>query len=261
MTLADLMKIENIDDYYIWWYGASMPADYFCESGFCKEWLTVYKGVDTEYRRIFIALHGISAFRSKYLFAIRLTGKNEEGLYSWEKVPLSLDQYAGRLYFKSSTKFSFYNSKACAENFVVDHIRALDENRTVDRFRDYESVEFTFNQLKEVVENEYADYYAALSCVKAVYMIIDGNTGKQYVGSAYSNEGLWGRWCTYAYTCHGNNQQLMNLYEEHGEKYFTKFKYIILRIFPMSMTDMEVINAESQFKERFMTREFGLNSN
>ena len=65
----------------------------------------------------------------------------------------------------------------------------------------------------------------------------------------------------YDYTESDNNQQLMNLYEEHGEKYFTKFKYIILRIFPMSMTDMEVINAESQFKERFMTREFGLNSN
>lgn len=43
-----------------------------------------------------------------------------------------------------------------------------------------------------MINNQYVDYYEHLSCVKAVYMIIDGNTGKQYIGSAYEkNESLW----------------------------------------------------------------------
>lgn len=39
-------------------------------------------------------------------------------------------------------------------------------------------------------------------------MIIDGNTGKLYIGSVYSGEGIWGRWVTYATTCHGGNYEL-----------------------------------------------------
>lgn len=262
MTLADLMKLENQEDYYIWWYGKSMPADYFTESGFQKQWLDVNKGGEVDTGRIYVALYGVTGFVSKYLFAIRLTGKNEEGLYSWERVPLSIDQYAGRLYFKCTRKFSFYNSKSRAGDFIVDHIRSVDIDRTVERFRDYDSVELTFDQLKEVIENEYEDYYNPFTCVKAVYMIIDGNTGKQYVGSAYANkESLWARWSSYANTYHGNNIQLKQLYDSNGEKYFKKFKYIILRIFPMSASDIEIINAESHYKERYMTREFGLNSN
>ena len=51
-------------------------------------------------------------------------------------------------------------------------------------------------------------------------MIIDGNTGKQYIGSAYEeNESLWSRWKSYANTCHGNNIKLMELYDKNGEEY------------------------------------------
>ena len=116
--------------------------------------------------------------------------------------------------------------------------------------------------LKEVIDNEYSDYYKPFTCIKAVYMIIDGNTGKQYVGSAYdNNESLWARWRSYATTYHGNNQQLKELYKQYGNDYFLKFKYIILRVFPISISNKEIIDAESWYKERFMTREFGLNSN
>ena len=46
MILAELMVLENIDDYYVWWYGMTMPADYFTENGFSKEYLDVQKGAD-----------------------------------------------------------------------------------------------------------------------------------------------------------------------------------------------------------------------
>ena len=92
-------------------------------------------------------------------------------------------------------------------------------------------------------------------------MIIDGNTGKQYIGSAYSDEDIWGRWKSYSDTYHGGNIELLKLFEENGEEYFYKFKYIILQILPMRMSDKEVIEMESKYKNRFLTREFGLNAN
>ena len=262
MYLDDLMRIEGIDDYYVWWYGVGIDADYINENGFKKEWLSVPKGADIENGRIYIILVGLNGRKAKYKHAIRLTGKKDKNLYSWEKVAIGLDKYTDRLVFKCSRKFSFYNSKACGKDFEVDYIRPIDENRTVDRFRDYESVDLTFDELKEVIDNEYSDYYNALTCIKAVYMIIDGNTGKQYIGSAYdNNESLWARWKSYAITYHGNNVQLKALVEENGEKYFHKFKYIILRVFPMSISNREIIDAESWYKDRFLTRSFGLNSN
>ena len=92
-------------------------------------------------------------------------------------------------------------------------------------------------------------------------MIIDGNTGKLYVGSAYGGDGIWGRWASYAATCHGGNYELQKLYDQYGEEYFYKFKYIILQILPMRMSDKEVIEMESKYKNRYLTREFGLNDN
>ena len=34
MTLEQLMKLEGIEDYYIWWYGADYPAENFDENGY-----------------------------------------------------------------------------------------------------------------------------------------------------------------------------------------------------------------------------------
>ncbi|WP_051233880.1 GIY-YIG nuclease family protein [Butyrivibrio sp. NC3005] len=111
------------------------------------------------------------------------------------------------------------------------------------------------------MENHYPDYYKPLSCVKGIYMIIDGNTGKQYVGSAYGTEGIWGRWNTYALTCHGDDEELLKLYEANGEKYFDKYKFIILQILPMKISNKDVIDRETAYKKRFLTKDFGLNNN
>ncbi|WP_049945635.1 GIY-YIG nuclease family protein [Butyrivibrio sp. LC3010] len=215
-----------------------------------------------EVNRIYIIIHGIDAYRSRYKFAVRLTEKVDADYYRWEKVSLNLDQYRDRLILRCKHRFTFYNSSKGAPDFDVEAILPPEGMRSVDQFRDYDSVELTFPQLKEIVDNEYVDYYEHLSCVKAVYMIIDGNTGRQYVGSAYeSTNSLWSRWSIYANTYHGNNVMLKELYEKNGAEYFEKFKYIILQIFPKSISDREIIEAESRFKDRFMTREFGYNKN
>ena len=261
MTLDQLMKIEKIDDYYIWWYGAQIEADYMNDKGFKNEILSVDKGAKIG-SRVYIVLSGIDGSRSRYKFMIKLTECVGEKRYKWEKYDSPLDMYCNRLVFKCNRKFSFYNSSVTGKEFNVEAIIPPEGERTVEQFIDYESVELTFPQLQETISNGYIDYYEHLSCIKAVYMIIDGNTGKQYIGSAYEQtESLWTRWKTYANTYHGNNQRLIELYDINGPEYFNRFKYIILHIFPKKTPANEIIEVESKYKRRFMTREFGLNNN
>lgn len=259
MTLDDLMQIEGISDYNVWWYGKDIYQDYMNDEGLLSDTVDLKKGVSLE-GRVYLVLAGVTGNKCRYRFAIKLVKEVGQNLYTWERVPLQIDLYAGRMIFKHNYRFSFYNSTG--KEFVVDEILPAEGARTIEKFRDYDSVDFTFDELQEVISNQYSDYYEHFICVKAVYMIIDGNTGKQYIGSAYENdESLWARWRTYSETCHGGNKMLRELYEQNGEEYFKQFKYIILHIFPMKASDKEVIEAESRYKERFMTRKFGLNAN
>ncbi len=260
MTLDQLLSLEGIKDYNVWWYGAYIYDEYMNDDGLLKPTLELKKGKPTK-ERVYIIMSGEDGKTCRYRFAIKLIETDEKGIYKWERFPLELDQYSGRMVFHRESGFSFYNSAATGVDFILEEIWSKVTNRTVVPFTTYDDVELSFAELKEMVENHYSDYYKALSCVKGIYMIVDGNTGKLYVGSAYGADGIWGRWSSYAATFHGGNDELVKLYEEHGEAYFFKFKYIILQILPMKMADKEVIERESAYKKRYLTREYGLNNN
>ena len=88
MRLDQVMAMEGTENFYIWWYGADYPASNFNENGYLQEFVHVPKGVEIE-NRIYLVLHGIDAYRSRYKFAIKLTRHEKDNNYSWEKVLLS----------------------------------------------------------------------------------------------------------------------------------------------------------------------------
>lgn len=229
MTLEQLLKLENITNYYILWYGADCVKDYFDKSGFYKKTVELTKCKPSSEDTIYIFLSGINRQTCKYRCATKLIPTEADSVYSFEQIKIGLDDYAGRLILRRETGFTYYNTAATAKDFVVDEIWGKEVHRTVSPFTDYDSVELSFDELQEVIEGHYPDYYKALSSVKGIYMIIDGNTGKQYVGSAYGEEGIWGRWNSYANTFHGDNLELKRLFDEKGGEYFRKFKYIIVQ--------------------------------
>ena len=47
--------------------------------------------------------------------------------------------------------------------------------------------------------------------VKGVYLLVDRESGKQYVGSARDPDSLWGRCCDYARNGHGGDRELRKL--------------------------------------------------
>ncbi len=61
------------------------------------------------------------------------------------------------------------------------------------QFTDYFDFILNFDELKEIVMNQYSDWKRMLSATKGIYLISDTKTGKLYVGSAYGESGIWGR--------------------------------------------------------------------
>lgn len=220
MNLDQLLKLEGIADYYILWYGADCADEYMIDTGLIKSTVKLTRGKPKDKNCIYIFLSGIDRKTCRYRFAGRFHPTEEDSIFTFERVSIALDEYSGRLVLRRESGFSLYNSSSKGKDFIVEEIWGKEVHRTVSQFTDYDSVELSFDELQEVIEGHYSDYYKALSSVKGIYMIIDGNTGKLYVGSAYGEDGIWGRWKSYANTFHGGNCELEMLYKEKGEGYF-----------------------------------------
>ena len=99
-----------------------------------------------------------------------------------------------------------------------------------------------------------------LSSVAGVYLIVDGKTGKQYVGSASGEGGILSRWAQYAATKgHGGNKQLKDLIDSDAD-YARDFSFTVLRTLPRTLTQAEIVQCESLSKRKLGSRAFGLNS-
>ena len=130
-----------------------------------------------------------------------------------------------------------------------------------DPFPGYTNVHIQYDMLKEIIENNETSWETALSNVKGIYLISDTFTGKLYIGSAYGNNAFWQRWAEYAKNGHGNNKLLKETISKNGKEYVSNFTFSILEIFGLNTMDDEIINKESFWKERLLTRKFGYNEN
>jgi hypothetical protein len=96
---------------------------------------------------------------------------------------------------------------------------------------------------------------AALSQWRGIYYIFDETGGKGYVGSAYGDTNLLGRWINYGASGHGGNVLL----RKRPPK---SFRFTILQRVSPDMDAADVIRLEGTWKERLHTRApFGLNDN
>jgi hypothetical protein len=129
-------------------------------------------------------------------------------------------------------------------------------------FPGYDDIFLSYNELVGIIKNPAAnrEWHRMLSAVAGVYLIVDGVTGKQYVGSASGESGILGRWRAYADGGHGGNDQLIKLIDA-DIAYARNFSFSILRTLPRTMTRTEVVSCECLYKTKLGSRAFGLNSN
>ncbi len=129
-------------------------------------------------------------------------------------------------------------------------------------FPGFERLVLSFGELSEVVSQprRYAQWHTALASVNAVYLIVDTVSGKQYVGSAYGHGGLLGRWSEYVATSHGGNKRLIEelLVDPVAVK---RYQYSVLQILPRTATVDDVVAVETLYKDKLLTKDFGLNAN
>lgn len=130
-------------------------------------------------------------------------------------------------------------------------------------FPGYDKVRLSYEQLSIIVLNHKRGWIAALENQKAVYLITDKGSGKQYVGSAYGDNGmLLQRWTNYVNDGHGGNKLLKSVVDELGFDYVKQnFQYAILENYNARTEKHIILERESWWKETLGSRAFGLNAN
>lgn len=115
-------------------------------------------------------------------------------------------------------------------------------------------------------------WHDQLSAIYGVYLITDTKTGMLYVGSAYGDEGVYGRWSVYLADGYDKNEvenskypnvELKKLVESKGIEYIQKnFQYTLLEIFSKNdIGKQRALERENYWKNVTHSRVFGYNKN
>ena len=137
-------------------------------------------------------------------------------------------------------------------------------------FPGYKNIKVSFQELKNMLQIS-AEWRTALKSRKGIYVIADTKAGKLYVGSAYGEKGILGRWEIYINSGYDKNElengsypnkQFRELVKKEGMSYIeNNFQYSILETFTDDVLDKDIISRESFWKDVLMTRKYGYNSN
>ena len=127
----------------------------------------------------------------------------------------------------------------------------LEESAFAPQPPEWTEIDLTFAELSMLPSS----WRARLAEWRAIYLIFDESDGKAYVGSAYGQENILGRWQAYAHDGHGGNRELL------GRDPRT-FRFTILERLAPDLPPEEAIAKESRWKSRLHSRvPFGLNAN
>lgn len=175
--------------------------------------------------------------------------------YEYENIA-EYEKYVGRLIvkFKNKVQTMVRNAEAVIDDCYVSQI--LPDTFDNDLFPGYEKVNISWDEMKRVLEKD--NWKTALQNQKGVYLITDKSNGKMYVGSAYGENMILGRWLAYVNCGHGGNIELKPLTFDHIK---TNFMYSILDIYKSKTDDSIIIERESWWKNVLLSRTYGYNGN
>ena len=181
---------------------------------------------------------------------------NGEGLYFDLEKLNTLEDYENRLIIE------WNNPRAYKQNGTTDKKIASIQAEKKYPFTKPENIILTYRSLKQIIEDPelYSDWHAALSTIYGIYLISDTKSGKQYVGAAYGKGGILGRWKEYIKTKDGGNVKIKEFLDEYPNGHLS-FQFSILQVLSHGLKDKEVQDIEKNYKDKLLTREFGLNGN
>ena len=98
------------------------------------------------------------------------------------------------------------------------------------------------------------EWVEILKNAKGVYLLTCPKTKEQYVGSAYGDDGFWGRWQDYCRNGHGGNIALKS-------RDPSDYQVSILEVTGTSLNYAEIIGREALWKKKLQSQDMGLNRN
>ncbi len=269
IKINDLLRIEDPRQYKLHLACGNEdglnPLDVYVADR--TEWIAwnEWKGDKNDWTRDFVfSLMEFYPTKDSWLFggAFKVVERSSDH-YRLEELP-QFKKFEGRLLVSfhryQGMRGRAYYLETYLDQFEVSEI--IPQPYSGEAFCGYEDINHNFNVLEAIFENERTDWKAALSSAKGVYLISDKSNGKQYVGSAYGESGIWSRWKCYLGTGHGWNDELTKLIAEQGMAYArSNFKFSLLEIMAMTTSDETVIARECHWKNVLLTREHGYNRN
>jgi hypothetical protein len=135
---------------------------------------------------------------------------------------------------------------------------ARNQDKVVREIRDDHEPPFPgllrFSSDADELPGLYPSWQEVLRNVKGVYLLVDKDDGKRYVGSAKGAESLYGRLLQYSNGGDGGDLAL----SARGRR---RYQVTILQIVEPTTPDQRIEEIESVWKQKLLTREFGLNQN
>ena len=154
------------------------------------------------------------------------------------------------------------NVRLKAENYIdkMELIEVLRMPYTGPGFAGYDQTSLTWSELVSITHNQRQDWKTALAHMKGVYMITFSD-GRNYVGSAYGEVGLWSRWTDYALTRHGGNAEMRKLNDDTKGEFIEGARFTLIEAWPTRTEDALIIQREGYWKAALKSRKTGINRN
>lgn len=177
-----------------------------------------------------------------------VSGEDVGGYNFYELEPSTgLGDYRGRIVIEWGKGYRAWVQRAGSKDKPVIEIRRTISDPPFPGFLDFRE------QLSRLADVP-LPWREVLSSVGGVYLLTCPISGKQYVGSAHGTTGFWGRWEDYAASGHGGNRRMQGLPA-------SDFQICVLEVAASSVSTDELLNMESRWKEKLLSRRFGLNGN
>lgn len=158
-----------------------------------------------------------------------------------------LNDLAGRLIIDWGASERAWIQRADNQNKVVLEIRAAFQEPEFPGFG-------RFIAPLSKLEGLPPSWRTALSNSRGVYLLTCPKTKEQYVGAAYGEGGLYGRWLAYVHGGHGGNVALRS-------RDPSDYQVSVLEVAGSAATIENIIGMEDLWKRKLQSREMGLNRN
>lgn len=274
LLLKHIWRIDNLEEYKVHFARYDRNIDkhplqvWVTDRNEWVEWQEYWPGRNDFHRRFIFSLMDFYHETDTWLFGgvFEVNGIVErEGQKSYRvKLTVQGSPFVGRLklsssYRERSTRVRFEKHYSV---FKVKEI--LHEPYAGQAFCGYENIRHGFSDLEHIWTIQKPDWKAALVNLKGVYLVTDISNGRNYVGSAYGDFRIWGRWNDYLLgDGHGGNAGLRNLLRENGGKSYAErnFRFSLLEYWAREVDDKVILEREGYWKDVLQSRQHGYNEN